>query len=154
VYNGPNVGPEKEEVVMYRTLSRTLLMVLGVALAAWSGSAGLTAGRQALASADAKGWIGDWTLTIEGGRGPQERSLTIKDLSGKVAATMGGGRGGPIEIADVSKKGDDLVLKFMQRGRGGEVDVVMTIAMQADGTLKVSQEIGGNTQSGTGKKKT
>ena len=35
-----------------------------------------------------------------------------------------------------------------KQGRGGEVDVVMTLAMEADGTLKVSQELGGNTQSG------
>ena len=92
-------------------------------------------------------------MTIEGGRGPQERTLTIKDMSGHVMATLGGGRGGPIEIGDVSKKGNDLVLKFKQQGRGGEVDVVMTLAMQADGTLKVSQSLGNNTQSGTGKKK-
>ncbi len=139
---------------MYRTLSRTVLLVLGLFLAARSGSTPLIAGGQALASADAKAWMGEWALTIEGGRGPQERSLTIKDVSGKVAATLGGGRGGAIEITDVSKKGNDLVLKFKQQGRGGEVDVVMTLAMQADGTLKVSQELGGNTQSGTGKKKT
>jgi hypothetical protein len=139
---------------MYRPLSRTVLMVLGVALAAWIGSTKPIAGGQALTPADAKGWLGEWTLTIAGGRGPQERALTIKDMSGKVAATLGGGRGGPVEITDVSKKGSDLVLKFKQQGRGGEVDVVMTLAMQADGTLKVSQELGGNTQSGTGKKKT
>jgi hypothetical protein len=91
---------------------------------------------------------------MQGGRGPQERALTIKDAAGKVAATMGGGRGAPIEIADVSMKGTDLVLKFKQMGRGGEVDVVMTLAMQADGTLKVTQEAGANKTEGTGKKKT
>ena len=139
---------------MYRTLSRTVLVVLGVALVAWSAPPTLSAGGQALASADAKAWVGEWTLTIQGGRGPQERALTIKDMGVKVAATLGGGRGGPVEITDVSKKGNDLVLKFKQQGRGGEADVVMTLAMEADGTLKVSQELGGNTQSGTGKKKT
>ena len=138
---------------MYRTLSQTVLLVLGVALAAWSAPSTLRAGGQGLASADAKAWVGEWALTIEGGRGPQERTLTLKDMSGKVAATLGGGRGGAVEITDVSKKGSDLVLKFKQTGRRGEVDVVMTLAMQADGTLKVSQEQNGNTQSGTGKKK-
>jgi hypothetical protein len=54
---------------------------------------------------------------------------------------------------DLTKKGNDLVLKFKQQGRGGEVEVVMTLMMQADGTLKVSQELNGNTQTGTGKKK-
>jgi hypothetical protein len=74
-------------------------------------------------------------------------------MGGHVAATMAGGRGGPIEIADVSKKGNDLVLKFKQQGRGGEQDVVLTLMMQADGTLKVSQALGNNMQAGTGKKK-
>jgi hypothetical protein len=139
---------------MCTRLSRTVLLVLGLSVVAGTGSTRLFAAGQAAASADAKAWIGDWSLTIMGGRGPQERSLMIKDMGGKVAATLGGGRGGPIEITDVSKNGNDLVLKFKQTGRGGEVDVVMTLTMQADGTLKVSQELGGNTQSGTGKKKT
>src|SRR6185503_657122 len=107
---------------MCRTLSRTVLVVLAVALAAWSAPTTVIAGGQALASADAKPWVGEWTLTIQGGRGPQERALTIKDMSGKVAATLGGGRGGPVEITDVSKKGNDLVLKFKQQDRGGEAD--------------------------------
>ena len=80
--------------------------------------------------------------------------MTIKDMSGKVAATLGGGRGGAIEITDVSKKGNDVVLKFKQQGRRGEADVVMTLALQTDGTLKVTQEVNGNAQNGTGKKKT
>ena len=138
---------------MHRTLSRTVLVAMWILLVAGSGSTRLFAGGQALTSPDAKTWMGEWTLTIAGGRGPQERQLTIKDMSGKVAATLGGGRGGPIEVTDVSKKGSDVVLKFKQQGRGGEVDVVMTLAMQTDGTLKVTQELGGNTQSGTGKKK-
>lgn len=140
---------------MCRILSGTALLVIGLSFVSGSGSARLIAAAQATTTtADAKAWIAEWTLTIQGGRGPQERLLTIKDMNGKVAATLGGGRGGPIEIADVSKKGNDLVLKFKQQGRGGEADVVMTLSMEADGTLKVSQEVGGNTQTGTGKKKT
>jgi hypothetical protein len=140
---------------MYKTKSRMAVGTLAVLImAATAGSVGLVAQAGSVASADAKTWIGDWTLTLQGGRGPQERTLTIKDAAGKLAATMGGGRGGPIEIADVSKKGTDLVLKFKQQGRGGEMDVVLTLSMQADGTLKVEQVSGTNTTSGTGKKKT
>jgi hypothetical protein len=138
---------------MYKTLSRVVLVAFAVSLAA-VGTVTLKAQAGTVTSTDAKAWMGDWTLTLQGGRGPQERTLTIKDASGKVAATMGGGRGGPIEIADVSKKGNDLVLKFKQQGRGGEQDVVLTLSMQQDGTLKVSQMIGTNTIEGTGKKKT
>jgi hypothetical protein len=140
---------------MYKTLSRVAVGVVAVlSMVAGAGSARLHAQAGSLASADAKAWIGEWTLTMVGGRGPQDRALTIKDAAGKVAATMGGGRGAPIEIADVSKKGMDLVLKFKQTGRGGEVDVVLTLSMQPDGTLKASQVAGANTTEGTGKKKT
>ena len=139
---------------MDRTLSRMTVMVFAIFLASLSVTGAMAAAQaSSLASTDAKGWIGDWTLTIEGGRGPQERTLTIKDMGGKVAANMGGGRGGPIDITDISKKGTDLVLKFKQQGRGGEQAVTMTLSMQADGTLKVSQDLGGNMQMGTGKKK-
>ena len=43
---------------------------------------------------------------------------------------------------------------FKQQGRGGEANVIMTLAMQPDGTLKVRQDLNGNKQEGTGKKKT
>jgi len=136
---------------MYRTLSRIVFVVLTVCLVA---GAGMTSLKAQVMSADAKTWMGDWTLTMPGRGGMQERALTIKDASGKVAATMGGGRGAPIEIADVSKKGNDLVLKFKQQGRGGEQDVVLTLSMQPDGTLKASQVVGTNPAAeGTGKKK-
>jgi hypothetical protein len=138
---------------MYKSVSRIVFGMLAVALLVGAGATNLAAQTGSVMSADAKPWIGEWTLTLQGGRGPQERALTIKDAAGKVAATMGGGRGAPIEIADVSKKGMDLVLKFKQQGRGGEMDVVMTLAMQPDGTLKVTQVSGANTTEGTGKKK-
>ena len=140
---------------MYKIVSRMAVVTLAVlAMVAGAGMAGLHAQAGSVSSASAKNWIGEWTLTMQGGRGPQERALTIKDAAGKVAATMGGGRGAPIEIADVSMKGTDLVLKFKQMGRGGEMDAVVTLSMQADGTLKVTQAVGANTTEGTGKKKT
>ena len=107
-----------------------------------------------LDTAKARAFVGEWALTIEGGRGPQERSLSIKDVGGKVAAELGGGRGGPVTITDISMPASDLVLKFQQTGRQGQVDVVMTLTLK-DGALTVKQEMGGGqfTANGTGKKK-
>jgi len=39
-----------------------------------------------LDTAKAKAWVGEWVLTMEGRRGPQERPLTITDMGGKIAA--------------------------------------------------------------------
>lgn len=109
----------------------------------------------AIASAqDAKAFVGDWVLTVEGRRGPQERPLTIKETDGKLSAVLGGGRGGDVTITDVTVKGSDATLKWSQDMQGSAVPVVMTLTLK-DGTLTVKQDIAGGqfTQSGTGKKK-
>jgi hypothetical protein len=103
---------------------------------------------------DAKAFVGDWVLTIEGRRGPQERPLTIKDTAGKLSAELGGGRGGPVTITDVTVKGSDAILKWNQDTPQGSIDVVMTLTLK-DGALTVKQDMAGGqfSQTGTGKKK-
>ena len=103
---------------------------------------------------DAKAFLGDWVLTLEGRRGPQERPLTIKDAGGKLSAELGGGRGGPVTITDVTVKGSEATLKWTQDVQGNSVPVVMTLTLK-DGTLTVKQDMAGGqfTSAGTGKKK-
>lgn len=103
---------------------------------------------------DGKAFLGDWVLTIEGRRGPQERPLNIKDTGGKLSAELGGGRGGPVTITDVTVKGSEAILKWNQEGPNGAIDIVMTLTLN-DGTLTVKQDMasGQFSQSGTGKKK-
>ena len=103
---------------------------------------------------DAKAFLGDWVLTVEGRRGPQERPLTIKDTAGQLSAVLGGGRGGDVTITDVTVTGSDATLKWSQDMQGNSVPIVMTLTLK-DGALVVKQDIAGGqmTQSGTGKKK-
>jgi hypothetical protein len=103
---------------------------------------------------DAKAFLGDWVLTIEGRRGPQERPLTIKDTDGKLSAELGGGRGGPVTITDVTVTGNEATLKWSQEMQGNSIPVVMTLTLK-DGALTVKQDManGQFSQSGTGKKK-
>jgi hypothetical protein len=106
-----------------------------------------------LAAQGTKAWMGDWALTIQGGRGPQELTLTVKEADGKAVGVLAGGRGGDITINDVAAKDKTLTLKWKQQGRGGEVDATMTLEMAADNTLKVTRTLGENKAEGTGKKK-
>ena len=103
---------------------------------------------------DGKAFLGDWVLTIEGRRGPQERPLNIKDTAGKLSAELGGGRGGPVAITDVTVKGSEAILKWNQEGPQGAIDVVMTLTLK-DGALVVKQDMAGGqfSQAGSGKKK-
>jgi hypothetical protein len=107
-----------------------------------------------LDTAKAKAFIGEWVLTIEGRRGPQERPLSITDVGGKVAADLSGGRGGPVSITDISMAGADLVLKWSQQSPQGEIPIVMTLTLK-DGGLVVKQDLAGGqfSATGTGKKK-
>src|ERR671911_412248 len=75
---------------------------------------------------DAKAFLGEWVLTVEGRRGPQERPLTIKETDGKLSAELGGGRGGPVTITDVTVKGSEATLKYTQTTQQGDIPVVMT----------------------------
>ena len=125
-------------------MRRTVLMLLFAAFLA-----------PAIAVAqDAKAFLGDWVLTVEGRRGPQERPLSIKSDGGKLSAELGGGRGGPVTITDVTVKGDVATLKWNQETQQGAVDVVMTLTLK-DGALTVKQDFAGGqfSQTGTGKKK-
>ena len=103
---------------------------------------------------DAKAFLGDWVLTVEGRRGPQERPLTIKEDGGKLSAVLGGGRGGDVTISDVTVKGNEATLKWSQDMQGNSIPVVMTLTLK-DGALTVKQDMAGGqfSQNGTGKKK-
>jgi hypothetical protein len=134
------------------TLSLPLAAVLAVVL---SGPGVAGQGKAStLDTAKAKAFVGEWILTIEGRRGPQERPLSITDVGGKIAAELGGGRGGPVTVTDITMAGADLVLKWNQQGPQGAIDIAMTLTLK-DGGLVVKQDVAGGqfSQSGTGKKK-
>ena len=130
----------------------SVVAVVVVAALALAAPARAQGGASTLDTAKARAFVGEWALTLQGGRGPQERTLSVKDVGGKVGAELGGGRGGPVMITDITMPAADLVLKFKQMGRGGEVEVVMTITLK-DAGLTIKQSAGGNDTTGTGVKK-
>jgi hypothetical protein len=132
--------PHKEHAMIRRTLVILLAAVLIAPVAA--------------VAQDAKAFLGEWVLTVEGRRGRQERPLTIKQTDGKLSAELGGGRGGPVTITDVTVKGTEATLKWNQETPQGSLPVVMTLTMK-DGALTVKQDFAGGqfSSSGTGKKK-
>jgi len=73
---------------------------------------------------------GTWTGEVQGGRGPQTLTITLKADGGKLTGTAGGGRGGPVDITDGTISGAELKFKTKQMGRGGEIVLSWT------GTLK------------------
>ncbi len=63
---------------------------------------------------------GKWTAEIQGGRGVQMQTLTLKADGGKLTGTVEGGRGGAIPIEEGTVSGNTISFKTKQMGRGGE----------------------------------
>ncbi len=73
---------------------------------------------------------GKWSGEVQGGRGPQQVTLTLKADGGTLTGSVVGGRGGEVAIKEGTISGSTLKFKTTQMGRGGE------ITLSWSGTLK------------------
>src|SRR5437773_777219 len=64
---------------------------------------------------------GKWTAEIQGGRGPQMLTITLKAEGGKLTGSTQGARGGEVAIDEGTISGNTIKFKQKQQGRGGEV---------------------------------
>ena len=83
---------------------------------------------------------GKWTGEVQGGRGPQQVSLTLKADGTKLTGTTAG-RGGDTPISDGTINKTELKFKTTQQGRGGEVTFEWTGTLKGDEiAMKRSEE--------------
>jgi hypothetical protein len=95
---------------------------------------------------------GKWSAEIQGGRGPQMLTLTLKNDGGKLTGTVEGGRGGAIPIEEGTVSGNTLKFKMKQMGRGGEVVFTYTGTISGDEIKFTRQAEGGMPQEFTAKR--
>jgi hypothetical protein len=108
VWGGPILVDPLEKIM---NLKRGLVLVYLVALSSFV---------IAQSSVD-----GTWTGEVQGGRGPQTVTLTLKADGDKLTGSVGGGRGGPVTIEDGTIKGANLKFNTKQAGRGGGEPVTL-----------------------------
>jgi hypothetical protein len=125
--------------------------VLGVLLLAGPAAAGQAS---MLDASEASAFMGTWVIAMENPRsgGTQDQTVVIRDEGGKAAARIEGGRGGALDITDIAKDGDSLVLSFALPIRQA-IPIVLTLTLDGQ-MINASQDIGGGrfTVSGSGKK--
>jgi hypothetical protein len=80
----------------------------------------------------AQGIDGKWMGEVQGGRGPQMVTLTLKAEGGKLTGSVTGGRGGENPISEGTFANNALKFKTQQQGRGGGAPVTLNWS----GTLK------------------
>jgi len=88
---------------------------------------------------------GKWAGEIQGARGPQMITLTLKDEGGgKLTGTYEGGRGGATPIEEGKISGNTITFKRKQMGRGGGPDIVINYTGTLSGDeIKFKQEVEG-----------
>jgi hypothetical protein len=92
---------------------------------------------------------GTWAGEVQGGRGPQQITVTLKADNGKLTGTAGGGRGGPVDIMEGTVSGGDVKFKTKQMGRGGEIVLNWTGTVKGDEMACTRGAEGGQSQTFT-----
>jgi hypothetical protein len=124
-------------------------VALAIALSTGLGAAQLTV-------ADAGAFMGTWSLNLDTPQGSFEQTMVLKDEGGKAVAELSSQMAPEVQkVTDVSKKGNDLVLKFAGNFQGNPFDAEITLVPDGTDKVKVTFDVNGGqfTMSGTGTKK-
>ena len=124
-----------------RTLLFTLLLLSPIALSA-----------QSATPADAKAFLGSWSVSVDAGAGPIELTLNLKEAAGKVGGDIGGGDIPVTAFDEVTKKGASLVMKY-SADVGGAMAAITLTADAAGDKLSLTFDVAGQTLPATGTKK-
>ena len=112
-----------------------------------------------LDASEASGFMGTWVISMENprGGGTRDQTVVIRDEGGKAATRIEGGRGyvdqRQLDITDIAKDGDSLVLSFERSARGQAFPIVLILTLDGE-MINASQDTGGGRfiVSGSGKK--
>ena len=137
---------------MTRQYARTAAVVLSVFLLAGPAAAGQAS---MLDAPEATAFMGTWVIAMENprGGGTRDQTVVIRDEGGKTAAMIEGGRGGALDVNNIAKDGDSLVLSFERSVRGRTIPIVLTLTVDGE-MINATQNLGDGrfTVSGSGKK--
>ena len=122
-------------------------MAVVLLLAGFPSAQGLT-----LASSDASAFVGTWVFAMAEPEGAQE-TVRIMDKGGMIAATVQAQQFPPIEVSDVAKIGENLILRATRFENGQPVEALVILRLNGQ-TMNLIQELEGSTitKRGSGKK--
>jgi hypothetical protein len=135
-------------------MRRSMRTVVAVALFALLGSALRAQAPAPLSTADAAKFMGAWLLTLDSPQGPFAMTMTLTDSDGKVACELTSDIMPAQKVADISKAGNDLVLKYQGDFQGQAFAAKITLT-PVDDKLGVNFDVmdGQFMMSGVGTKK-
>ena len=121
-----------------RATKRAALVV--VAVFAVMGSAVRAQAPGPLSTADAAKFMGTWLLTLDSPQGPFALTMAVTDSTGKVACELTSDMMPAQRVTDISKAGEDLVLKYQGDFQGQAFAAKITLT-PIDDKLAVNFDI-------------
>lgn len=110
--------------------ARLLLGALAVVAASMLGTGSLAA-QSNLDAAQAQPFFGIWQMTLETIDGTFPITMTISEREGKVAAVLGSADG-QVELTDLSRTEESLVVRYNMDYQGMELPVVIHLSPDGD----------------------
>jgi hypothetical protein len=108
-----------------------------------------------LATADAGKFMGAWLLTLESPQGAFSMTLTLSDSAGKVTGEMTSDMMPTQRVDDISKAGNDIVLKYQGDFQGQAFAAKITLTPVDDTKVSLNFDVmdGQFVMTGVGTKK-
>jgi len=106
-------------------------LAVALALVVSAGSA-LRAQPSSLSTADAAKFMGAWILTLDSPQGPFALTMMLTDVEGKVACELTSDVMPAQKVTDISKSGNDLVLKYQGDFQGQAFAAKITLTPVED----------------------
>jgi hypothetical protein len=102
-----------------------------------------------LDTSEAQAFVGQWDLAITSEMGPFSIDLEIADRGGKVAAVMGTPEMGSQEVTDITRQGEDLLLRYEFNQQGQVIPISLTLSPQGE-ALNAAVNVGDGMFTATG----
>ena len=97
-----------------------------------------------LDTSQAQAFLGNWVINMDTDMGPMTLNMSISDMSGKVGASVGSpDLGGMMDVTDITRSGDQLVLRYDIDAQGQTVDVEMSLQPDGDNLATSISAAGG-----------
>ena len=116
----------------------------GLALVAALVAPHQAAAQSQLDVSQAQAFLGSWVISMDTDFGPMVINMTIDNRSGKVGASVGSPEmGGMLEVTDITRAGENLVLKYDIDAQGQMIDVSMSLTPAGENLSTVIEAAGG-----------
>lgn len=115
-----------------KQLDAGALTALALALMAALSMPARASAQSQLDTSQAQAYLGSWTLEFTSDMGPFTMTVDIRDMGGKVAATLNQpDMGMQQEVTDITKAGESLVLSFAGDFQGQSFAAAITFELPA-----------------------